>query len=38
MAPPASAPPTPKTNGNQFVHFGKIADISNAAVRQNSFN
>jgi hypothetical protein len=34
VPPPASAAPTPKTNGNQFIHFGKIADISNAAARQ----
>jgi hypothetical protein len=26
-APPLSAAPTPNINGNQFVHFGKIADI-----------
>jgi hypothetical protein len=38
MAPPASAAPTPSANGNQFVHFGKIADISNDRRAVKSFN
>jgi hypothetical protein len=36
MAPPLSAAPTPKINGNQFVHFGKIADISNPWERRSA--
>lgn len=35
-APALNAAPTPKINGNQFVHFGKIADIANNWERRSA--